>query len=152
MITTKLNQFHVIGLSVRTRNKDQHITKDIQNLWNTFIKQNTILKIPNRLDDTLFGIYTDYENGASGYYTTIVGCKVSSLDTIPEGMVGITIKDGDYSRFTAKGDVTKDAIPDAWGKIWNANLNRVFATDFEVYDDRAQDPTNAEVDIFIGIV
>ncbi len=151
MTTTKFNSFHVIGLSVRTRNEDQHITNDIQNLWNTFMTQGISHKIPNKLEDTLFGIYTDYENGDAGKYTAIVGCKVDNLDTIPDGMIGITIKNGDYSKFTAKGDVTKDAIPEVWGKIWNAGLNRVYKTDFEIYDERAIDPTNAEVDIFVGV-
>ncbi len=151
MTITKFNEFHVIGLSVRTRNEDQHITKDIENLWNTFMKQGALHKIPNKLEDTLFGIYTDYENGATGKYTTIVGCKVSNLDTIPNGMIGITINNGNYSKFTAKGDVTKNAIPEAWEKIWHTDLNRTFSADFEVYDQRAQDLTNAEVDIFIGV-
>ncbi len=151
MATTKFNSFHVIGISVRTRNEDQHITKDIHNLWNTFINEGTIHKIPNKLDETIYGIYTEYENGASGYYTAIVGCKVSNLDSIPEGMISTTIKDGSYSKFTAKGDVTKDAIPNAWAKIWRSELNRTYLTDFEVYDQRAVDPVNAEVDIFIGV-
>ncbi len=151
MTTTKLNDFHVIGISVRTRNEDQHITKDIQKLWNTFMEQGVSDKIPNKSNETLYGIYTDYENGASGYYKAIVGCKVDSLESIPEGMVGTTIKNGSYSKFVAKGDVTQEAIPDAWAKIWRSDLNRTYATDFEVYDDRAIDPKNAEVDIFVGV-
>ncbi|GAA4277661.1 GyrI-like domain-containing protein [Aquimarina mytili] len=151
MTTTKCNTFHVIGLSVRTRNEDQHITNDIQKLWNTFMERGISNKIPNKIDETLYGIYTDYENGASGYYNAIVGCKVDNLENIPEGMVGTTIKNGNYSKFVAKGDVTKEAIPDVWAKIWRSDLNRTYATDFEVYDDRAVDPTNAEVDIFVGV-
>ncbi len=151
MTTTKLNDFHVIGLSVRTRNKDQHITNDIHNLWDTFMKEQIVQKIPNKSDETMYGIYTDYENGPDGDYTAIVGCKVNNLTNIPEGMIGITIKNGNYSKFTAKGDVTKDAIPNAWADIWKTNLQRTFATDFEVYDQRAIDPTNAEVDIFVGV-
>ncbi|GAA4271082.1 GyrI-like domain-containing protein [Aquimarina gracilis] len=151
MTTRKLNGFHVIGLSVRTRNEDQHVTNDIQNLWNDFMNQGIAHKIPNKIEDTIFGIYTDYEDGPNGDYTLIVGCKVSSLDNVPEGMTSTTIKNGSYSKFTAKGDVTKEAIPEVWGEIWKTDLNRTFATDFEVYDHRAMDPTNAEVDIFVGI-
>ena len=151
MTTTSFNEFHVIGLSVRTRNEDQHITQDIQNLWKKFIDQETVHTIPNRIEDTMYGIYTDYENGPAGYYTAIVGYKVSTLDNIPEGLVGTTIKDGNYSKFIAKGDVTKDAIPNAWANIWKSDLDRKYTTDFEVYDNRAMDPTNAEVDIFVAV-
>ncbi|WP_109299305.1 GyrI-like domain-containing protein [Aquimarina sp. AU474] len=152
MTTKKFDSFHVVGLSVRTRNEDQHVTLDIQKLWETFMAQGAMNKIPNKLEDTLFGIYTDYENGASGYYNAIVGCKVSDLNAIPRGMVGTTIKNGNYLKFTAKGDVTKTAIPEAWAKIWKSNLDRTYTTDFEVYDERAIDPTKAEVDIFVGVL
>jgi len=115
------------------------------------MNEKIVQKIPNKLEDTMYGIYTDYENGAEGDYTTIVGCKVSNLDHIPEGMMGITIKNGNYSKYTTHGDVTKDAISSIWEHIWKTNLKRTFVTDFEVYDERAIDPTNAEVDIFVGV-
>ncbi len=151
MTTEKFESFYIIGLSVRTRNEDQHLTNDIHNLWDVFMKKETIHRIPNKLENTLYGVYTDYENRDSGYYTAIVGCKVSTLDTIPDGMIGITINNGTYSKFIAKGDVTKNAIPDTWAKIWKSNLSRTFSTDFEVYDERAINPVNAEVDIFVGV-
>jgi predicted transcriptional regulator YdeE len=36
-------------------------------------------------------------------------------------------------------------------KIWQSNLDRTYTTDFEVYDERAQNPANVVVDIFIGV-
>jgi len=36
-------------------------------------------------------------------------------------------------------------------KIWDANLPRTFTADFEVYDEKAQNPEDAAVDIFIAI-
>ncbi len=151
MTTTKFEAFHIIGLAKRTRNEDQHITLDIQKLWDTFIANETMHKIPNKLENTLFGIYTDYENAASGYYTAIVGCKVSSLVSIPEGMIGTTIKNGNYTKFIARGDISKDAIPNAWAKIWRSDLDRTYITDFEVYEESAMNTKNAEVDIYIGV-
>lgn len=151
MTTKKIEDFHVIGISVRTKNENQETTRDIAKLWNDFMSRKIMNKIPNKIEDTLYAIYTDYESDHSGEYTIVVGCKVSSLEVIPLGMVGTTVKTGDYAKFMAKGDVTKAAIPDAWEKIWKTDLNRVYASDFEVYDDRAMDPTNAEVDIFIGV-
>ena len=38
-----------------------------------------------------------------------------------------------------------------WVKIWNSDLDRTFVADFEVYGEKAQDPTNAEVEIFVGV-
>ncbi|MFT5885520.1 MAG: putative transcriptional regulator YdeE [Arcticibacterium sp.] len=36
-------------------------------------------------------------------------------------------------------------------EIWQSDLDRTYATDFEVYDERAQNPEDVEVDIFVGI-
>ena len=38
-----------------------------------------------------------------------------------------------------------------WTKIWNSDLVRTFTADFEVYGEKAQNPENAEVDIFVAI-
>jgi len=34
--------------------------------------------------------------------------------------------------------------------IWQSDIKRTFKFDFELYDDRASDPSYAEVDIFIA--
>ena len=42
-----------------------------------------------------------------------------------------------------------------WQKIWNqedaGTLNRAYIADYVVYDKRSHDPTNAAVDIYIGL-
>ena len=38
-----------------------------------------------------------------------------------------------------------------WIKIWNSDLNRIFTSDFEIYGEKAHNPENAEVDIFIAM-
>ena len=42
-------------------------------------------------------------------------------------------------------------ITDAWKSIWSSDLKREFEYDFEVYDDRSQDWSNTEVDIFVSV-
>ena len=44
----------------------------------------------------------------------------------------------------------------AWQSIWNMSERdmggkRTYRVDFEMYDERAQDPQNTVLDIFIGI-
>ena len=51
----------------------------------------------------------------------------------------------------SKGDLTKGAVYETWSKIWNADLDRTFTADFEVYGEKAQNPTDAEVEIFVAI-
>lgn len=108
-------------------------------------------KIPNKIDNTIYSIYTAYESDYTKPYTTILGCKVKNTDTIPNGMIAKTFNEGNYIKFVAKGDLTKGIVYKEWSKIWNTDLNRLYSADFEVYDEKAQNPTDAEVAIFVAI-
>ena len=143
--------FKVIGISVRTTNENGQSAKDIGKLWNKFMAEGILDKIPNKIDNTIYSIYTEYESDHTKPYTTILGCKVENIDEIPNGMVALTIKGGNYAKFISKGDLTKGAVYKEWTKIWNTDLNRKYTTDFEVYGEKAQNPTNAEVEIFVAL-
>jgi hypothetical protein len=45
-------------------------------------------QIPNKVDASIFSIYTNYEEDHTQPYDTILDCKVDSLDHIPKGIVG----------------------------------------------------------------
>ena len=66
-------------------------------------------------------------------------------------MVAINIDAKNYSKYTTKGNLQDGIVYNEWTKIWNSDLNRSYKADFEVYGEKAQDPTNAEVEIFIGL-
>jgi predicted transcriptional regulator YdeE len=151
MNTQQINTFNIIGISVRTTNENMQSTKDIPALWDKFMKEEIIGKIPNKMDDTVYCIYTDYEKDHTKPYTTILGCKVKNLDNIPNGMIGKSISEANYASFTAKGNVKNGSVFNEWIKIWNANLPRTFTSDFEVYGAKAQNLEKAEVDIFISL-
>jgi predicted transcriptional regulator YdeE len=146
-----INQFNMIGISVRTTNENMQAAKDIPALWNKFTAEQIAGKIPNKIDGTVYCIYTDYEKDHTKPYTTILGCKVKNLDHIPEGMTGKNIQAGDYTLFTAKGNIMQGSVYNEWMKIWDAGLPRAFTSDFEVYGTKAQNFENAEVDIFIAV-
>ena len=147
----KIEQFSVIGISVRTTNESGQSAKDIPALWNKFITEGIAEQIPNKMDQAIYCIYTDYEKDHTRPYTTILGCRVENLDVIPAGMTGKNIDENSYVKFIAKGNLAEGIVFNEWTKIWNSDLNRTFTADFEVYGERAQNPENAEVDIFIGI-
>jgi predicted transcriptional regulator YdeE len=146
-----IEKFCVIGISIRTTNNNGQSANDIGELWSRFFTENIIDKIPNKVDTSIYSIYTDYEGDYTKPYTTILGCKVKNLDTIPEGMVAKTINGGDYTKFVAKGDLAKGAVFVEWTKIWEMDLPRLYSADFEVYGEKSQNPNDAEVDIFIAI-
>ena len=146
-----IQKFNVIGISIRTTNEDGQSGKDIPALWNKFMTEEIQGKIPNKVSEDLFCIYTDYEKDHTKPYTTILGCKVESLDNIPEDMVGKTIESADYEELIAKGNLSDGIVYNKWLEIWNSDLNRSFTADFEIYGSKTQNPENAEVDIYIAL-
>ncbi|QBA20215.1 AraC family transcriptional regulator [Chryseobacterium indologenes] len=151
MNKVKIGPFKVIGIAVRTTNENGQAGKDIPVLWEKMISKNIVNSIPNKIDNTIYSIYTDYEKDHTKPYTTVLGCKVENVDNIPEGMVGYTFDGGEYLKFTTKGDLSKGLVINEWLKIWEMDLNRTFTADFEVYGEKAQNPSDAEVDIFIAV-
>lgn len=152
MQKVKIEPFKIIGISVRTTNENDQGAKDIPALWQKFIGERLLLKIPNRVDNTVYCLYTEYEGDETKPYTTILGCKVSSLDIIPDGMIGKPFNGGEYLKTTANGDITKDLVIDKWSEIWQSKLDRSYTTDIEVYEEkRILNPTEAEVDFYIAV-
>ncbi|SEB53708.1 Predicted transcriptional regulator YdeE, contains AraC-type DNA-binding domain [Tenacibaculum sp. MAR_2009_124] len=151
METIQKDQFYVVGISVRTSNENQKAKEDIPMLWNQFMTKDMKGVINNRIDDTICAVYTNYESDHTKPYDTVLGFRVSDLDNIPDGMVGIAIENSSYQKFLAQGDLTKDVVVNKWKEIWGMDLNRKYTADFELYGEKAKDPSNGEVEIFIAI-
>ncbi|MBF4487942.1 GyrI-like domain-containing protein [Flavobacterium sp. CSZ] len=146
-----IQKFSVIGISVRTTNENGKSGEDIPALWNKFMSEEIQRKIPNKVSEDIFCIYTDYEKDHTKPYTTILGCKVKSLDVVPENMIGKTIESANYEELIAKGNLAEGIVYNKWLEIWNSDLDRSFTADFEVYGEKTQNPENAEVDIYIAL-
>lgn len=151
MEAIKKEAFKIIGIKVRTTNENGQGAKDIGGLWHKFMSENSKDEIPNKIDTSIIAAYTNYEDDYTKPYDTILGCKVSSLDEIPNGMIGEEFEESKYLKFVSKGDLTAGIVYKTWTEIWSQDLNRTYDVDFEVYGEKAQDPTNAEVAIFVGI-
>lgn len=147
----KKTPFYVIGIAVRTTNENMQAATDIPALWNTFMTEGIAGKIPNKTGEELYCVYTEYELDYTKPYTTVLGCAVQDLSEIPEGMKGIEIAGGDYRQFTATGNMNDHIVYNEWVKIWDSGISRAYTTDFEVYGEKAQDPENAEVPIYIAL-
>lgn len=146
-----IQKFSVIGISVRTTNENGQASQDIPALWNKFMTERISEKIPNKVDSSIYCIYTEYEKDHTKPYTTILGCKVENLDIIPNGMVGKTFDEATYTKHIAKGNILQGMVFGEWTKIWNSDLDRTFTADFEVYGEKTQNPEKAEVDIFVAV-
>lgn len=147
----QIELFNIIGISIETTNENGQSMADIGQVWDRFYSENIFTEIPAKIDENIHAIYTDYESDYQGKYTFMLGCKVSSLEKIPEGFEGLTLKGGRYLKYTAKGKMP-DAVVSKWQEIWKNDdkLDRAYTADFEVYGEKSQDPENAVVDLYIA--
>lgn len=162
MITniTDKKEFKVIGIEVRTTNAGGKGAGDCASLWGRFFAENLLDKIPNKLNPSVnFGLYVDYDKDFNVFedcYTYIVGTEVSSLENIPEGMVGRVVPASKYAVVTTEGPFP-EKIGEAWQYIWQTTtwgtgFKRAFTADMEVYDTaRYMSPEKPEMDICISI-
>lgn len=151
MQTVKIEPFKIIGISIRTTNENGQASLEIANLWQRFMSENIISKIPNKIDNSVYSLYTEYEGDHTKPYTAILGCKVESLDSVPNGMVGYSFGGGTYSKSTAKGDLMQGLVVNQWSRIFEMELDRTYDADFEIFGEKAQNPTDAEVEFYVGI-
>ena len=146
------NGFKLIGISVRTTNQNNQVQEDLGKLWGQFFSENIYEKIPNRISNEILAIYTDYQSNYTEDYTTIIGVLVSTLNEIPDEMIGREFQPENFKKFVAKGEMPK-AVVDTWTEIWqqDENLNRKYSYDFELYGENCQKAADSEVEIFVAV-
>jgi predicted transcriptional regulator YdeE len=149
--------FTVIGIAARTTNAKEMAGKGIiGQQWTRFMSEGLLNKIPNRLDSSIVAVYTDYESDANGAYTFMIGARVSPDSVIPAGMVARKVPAGRYAVFASEKGFVGKVVPETWSRIWaqpksEPGGNRAYLADFEVYDQRAADRQNAQVEVYVGI-
>ncbi len=149
----------LIGLSVRTNNKNEinPQTAKISKLAEQFFAQNITTNIPERKNPgTIFAVYTEYDSDEQGDYTYFIGEEVCSPEKIPNGLNKLIIPPSKYQKLTTKSGKMPEVVIDAWQQIWKMTSTdflgeRTYQADFELYDERAKDPGNTSLDIYIGI-
>jgi predicted transcriptional regulator YdeE len=150
MKTVTLSEFHIIGISVRTTNVNNKALRDIGELFGNFVGQNMMGKIPEKITEDIYCVYTDYESDYNGPYTAIVGCKVNSLDDIPTDFIGKTIPGAKYQVYKSTGKLSI-SLTRTWEEIWNTDIDRRYSADFDIYGEKAKDYENAEVETYVSI-
>lgn len=137
-----IKSFNVTGLSVRTQNRDEFDkeTAKLPTLWQQFYSSEVAIHSP------IFGVYSDYDSDANGYYTATVGITSSNA---PPQWTMVVIHPGKYLAFHAEGPMPTTVI-ETWKQIWTFfetqhHYKRNFLSDFEAYNG------SDRVTIYIGI-
>lgn len=150
----------LIGLTVRTNNSNEMNpeTSKIAAHTNLYWSQKLVNNIKHRVaPGVTYCVYTDYESDEHGEYTYFIGEEVDSTnDQDLSRFETLIIPKCNYQKFTTEPGKIPNVIIAAWQALWKMNENdfggkRKYLADFEVYDKRASDPSNAVVDIYIGL-
>lgn len=153
----KLDEIMMVGITTRTDNQTEMSPNGkIGKLWDRFFQEGLVNKIEGKSSGNLYGLYYDYAgSGEKAEYSVLVGCMVSSLDSIPEGMESITLPTSNYAQFsTAGGEMIKETI-ELWGKVWSEWMSanpeaRTYTGDFEEYEASELCSTNGKVKVYVA--
>ena len=143
--------FKLIGLKLdkKTTNEGGQSNIDCGGLWQKFEARDFAGQIPNKLGDEIYAVYFDYDGDHTQPFSYFIGCKVDRYAEVPKNMDCLVIPEQNYFKTTAKGQMP-NCISSAWKDIWDSKTDRLFTFDFEVYDKRSRDWSDAEVDIFVA--
>ena len=135
------SSFAIAGIAARASNSNAH---EIAELWRRFYEAGIAEQIAARMDDSVYGVYSDYEGDHTGIFTVTIGCAVTEIAPVPEGMSKITISAGRYAVFSVSGQLPQ-SIETAWSSVWNTPLDRLYRSDFERY------PRDGAVTLHVGL-
>jgi CubicO group peptidase (beta-lactamase class C family)/predicted transcriptional regulator YdeE len=149
--------FTMIGITARTTNA-REMTADaaIGKQWMRFFQEGVFGKIPNKADASIIAVYSDYASDHNGEYTYVLGARVTSDAEVPDGMVAKKIPGGKFAMFTSDKGPAPQVVPATWMKINSLPQNavggdRLYRADYEIYDERARDPQDLQVDVYVDI-
>jgi predicted transcriptional regulator YdeE len=149
--------FSVIGIAERTTNaKEMSGEGVIGKEWGRFFQENILAQIPNKADASTIAVITDYASDKDGEYTHLIGARVTSTADVPAGMVVKKVPAGKYAIFTSEKGPVAQVVVGTWKRIWmqpktSPGGERAYKADYEVYDERARDPQNTQMDVHVGI-
>ncbi|MCD6055660.1 MAG: AraC family transcriptional regulator [Gammaproteobacteria bacterium] len=149
--TTRKAAFNVIGITCRTSNAAGKAEKDIPVLWEKLMNDNFLLKIPKRVNEGIYCVYTNYEKDETGDYTVLLGA--ASIDTetaLPEGMIRHHLPESDYICLPVKGDYPLSLVR-TWQWVWKNDLPRAYTADFEYYPEGMKNLKEPVLDVYIAV-
>ncbi len=143
-------RFFVSGIEVRTTNENGQARKDIGDLWAKFTSEDIQNKIPGKLSEDVYCVYTDYETDHTGWYTAVIGCKVSEPE-INTGWFSALIPKGIYRIYKPEGKFP-DCVTNTWMQIWEDGTGRNYLADYDLYKAGAKSFEETETEIYVGVV
>lgn len=143
------DSFFVAGIAVRTTNQNARANKDVGDLWTKFMSENIRSKITGRYSEDLYCIYTDYETDHTGWYTAVIGCRVTEVGN--SGMFVALVPSGKFKVYKPEGKFP-DSVGNAWMHIWENGADRKYVADYDLYKAGAKSFEETEAEVYVGVV
>lgn len=144
---TTLDSMLVVGKEIRTSNDSPH---EMADMWSSIFAEKVPEKIPHRVDQRLITVYSSYEKDHTKPFNYFVGAQVSHIDRLPEELISLSIPPQKYLQHKLDDGIFPDKLIKTWHYIWQANYNRSFSFDLEVYDF-SKDLNNPYIDLYIAV-
>jgi predicted transcriptional regulator YdeE len=139
---------HVVGIALRTHNGEAF--ESIPAQWAAFSQAQLAARLPHRLSDDVYAVYTNFENAGidnSGCYTLVIGHAVPGhwAELPPEGLTHVVAPASSRAVFPVeKGRF--DLVGAEWQTIWQrTDLKKTTLADYERYQP------DGSIDIHIGL-
>ncbi|MDK2126600.1 GyrI-like domain-containing protein [Parachitinimonas caeni] len=147
MPTQTLQQaLHIVGIALHTHNGEAFDT--IPQHWQRFGSEQVLSRIPNKLSDDVYAVYTRFENSPlrpDSRYTLIIGAAVTSTDAMPEGMSSVTIPPSLRKTYPVE-PATPQQVGATWLQLWQEpGLQSTAVADFERFTP------DGRIEISIGV-
>jgi predicted transcriptional regulator YdeE len=149
--------FAVVGIAVRTSNAEQMTeARPIGKQWERLFKEGVLAAIPNKADGNILALYSEYASDKDGEYTYLLGARVTKVENAPAGMVVKNVPAGRYAVFTSERGPVQKVVVEMWRRVWETPKSalggdRAYKTDFELYDQRAKNPADSVVDLYVAV-
>jgi predicted transcriptional regulator YdeE len=149
--------FSMVGIAVRTSNAEQMTpAAPIGKQWERLFKEGALAAIPNKADANIVALYTEYASDKDGEYTYVLGARLTKVENVPAGMVVKEVPAGRYALFTSERGPVQRVVVEMWQRVWATPKSalggdRAFKSDYEIYDQRAQNPADAVVDLYVAV-
>lgn len=149
----------IVGVEIRTNNALEMSGKGkIPTLWKHVRSESLLDAVPQVAEPgTILAVYSDYQNGAEGDYSFLVGVQITRTDgAVPAGMISKSIPASRVAKLTTAVGSLPDIVIQLWQQIWKMSPSelggrRQFGVDIERYDARAKDDSHARVEVTLSI-
>ncbi|USB33084.1 GyrI-like domain-containing protein [Paenibacillus sp. YPG26] len=154
---TNGSELRLAGITCRTTNSQEAGPNgQIPGLWEAYFKEAIADRIHTEQPHLIYALYTDYESDASGAYTLLIGHELNGSEAADlSGLEVAVVPASKYKVFTTNRGPVYEVVAEAWGRIWSyfrdAEEQRAYTGDYELYDARNMNPEDAVVQIYIAV-